>query len=98
MDVLLNTVVIWLCVFFFCLLQNDSTDYAAYSSGGSGSGQGDYESLWEGDGNALEMDENELRISWNSGFFTRSRNVISLSLDQIVRLAAPRARERAHAK
>jgi hypothetical protein len=31
------------------------------------------------------MDENELRITWNSGFFTRSKNVISLSLDQIVR-------------
>ena len=42
--------------------------------------------MWEGDGNNLEMDENELRLSWNSGFFTRSRNVISLSLDQIVRL------------
>ena len=41
--------------------------------------------LWEGDGNNLQMDNNELRITWNSGFFTRSRNVVSLSLDQIVR-------------
>ena len=66
--------------------QNDSADYnAGYSSGGYGGGDDDYESLWEGDGNNLEMDDNELRISWNSGFFTRSRNVISLSLDHIVR-------------
>lgn len=74
----------WLCACF--VWQNDSTDYdTAYSSGGAASGGTDYESLWEGDGNTLEMDENELRISWNSGFFTRSRNVISLSLDHIVR-------------
>ena len=47
--------------------------------------------LWEGDGNNLQMDNNELRITWNSGFFTRSRNVVSLSLDQIVRpLSVPR--------
>lgn len=66
--------------------QNDSADYEYTSAGGqSGVGSDGYEQLWEGDGCELEMDENELRISWNSGFFTRSRNVISISLDQIVR-------------
>lgn len=54
-----------------------------------GSNDGEYESLWEGDGNNLQMDENELRITWNSGFFSRSRNVVSLSLDQIVREPSP---------
>ena len=61
-----------------------SSQDAGYASIG-GSNDGEYESLWEGDGNNLQMDENELRITWNSGFFTRSKNVISLSLDQIVR-------------
>jgi hypothetical protein len=57
-----------------------------------GGNDGEYDSLWEGDGNNLQMDDNELRISWNSGFFTRSRNVISLSLDQIVRRRSPASR------
>jgi hypothetical protein len=41
------------------------------------------EPLWEGEGTRLQMDGNELRISWNGGIRVRHKNVISLALDQI---------------
>eukprot|EP01052_Picozoa_sp_SAG31_P006480 SAG31_NODE_298_length_18125_cov_27.373350_19_plen_74_part_00 len=41
--------------------------------------------LWSGEGEKLYMDDHELRLEWITGAATRSKNVIAIALDQLVR-------------